>query len=84
MHLCARSVFGRIDTVAAKAMIVAIGSYARFVSPLLPRACRYVPTCSDYATAALARHGFVRGATLAARRLARCHPFGGGGLDPVP
>jgi uncharacterized protein len=46
--------------------------------------CRYTPTCSSYALEAVERHGFVRGSWLAARRLARCHPWGGHGWDPVP
>jgi len=49
-----------------------------------PSPCRYLPTCSVYAIEALERHGAVRGSLLAARRLARCHPFGGFGVDPVP
>jgi putative membrane protein insertion efficiency factor len=49
-----------------------------------PSPCRYLPTCSVYAIEALERHGAVRGSLLAARRLARCHPLGGFGVDPVP
>ncbi len=58
--------------------------YKRFVSPLLPPACRFHPTCSVYAVQALERHGALRGSWLALKRLARCHPFHPGGLDPVP
>jgi len=58
--------------------------YKAAVSPLLPSACRYVPTCSVYAREAIERHGLKRGAWLALRRLARCHPFRPGGFDPVP
>ena len=58
--------------------------YQRLVSPVLPSACRYHPTCSAYAAQALATHGLLRGTLLAARRLGRCHPWGAGGLDPVP
>ena len=70
----------------APARIVAgvFGAYKRFLSPLLPPACRFTPTCSEYAREAVTRHGVGRGLSLAARRLARCHPFNAGGADPVP
>jgi len=58
--------------------------YKRLVSPLLPSACRFVPTCSDYAAEAVAVHGVFRGVLLAAWRIARCNPFTHGGYDPVP
>jgi putative membrane protein insertion efficiency factor len=59
-------------------------AYKRLVSPLLPPACRYVPTCSEYAAEAVARHGVVRGTMLACWRLLRCNPLARGGFDPVP
>lgn len=74
----------RIERIIVRIVIAAIAGYGRFVSPLLPRACRYMPTCSEYAAGALARHGFLRGTALSIRRLAKCHPFGGSGPDPVP
>lgn len=58
--------------------------YKTFVSPALPPGCRYLPTCSEYAYTAVERYGAMRGGWLAVRRLARCHPFGGHGYDPVP
>lgn len=58
--------------------------YRRFLSPVLPRACRFAPSCSAYAEEAIRIHGAARGTLLAARRILRCHPFHPGGLDPVP
>lgn len=58
--------------------------YQRLISPALPPACRYYPSCSEYAAEALATHGAVEGTLLAARRLLRCHPWCEGGFDPVP
>jgi putative membrane protein insertion efficiency factor len=57
--------------------------YKRLISPLLPAACRYVPTCSDYAVEAVERFGMVRGGLMAAWRVLRCNPFVKGGVDPV-
>ena len=57
--------------------------YKRVVSPLLPSACRYYPTCSDYTRQAVEKYGPARGLWMGAKRLARCHPFHSGGLDPV-
>ncbi len=61
-----------------------LGCYKRFISPMLPHACRFVPTCSEYAMEAVERHGVVRGGWLAARRLLRCQPLARAGYDPVP
>lgn len=65
-------------------LIALIAGYKRFISPLLPRACRFYPSCSSYAAEAIERHGPVRGLILAVRRILRCHPFHPGGYDPVP
>jgi putative membrane protein insertion efficiency factor len=67
-----------------KIAIAPILIYRRLLSPLLPNRCRFVPTCSEYAIEAITRHGVVRGAWLALRRLLRCHPLHPGGHDPVP
>jgi len=62
--------------------------YKQGLSPMLHAfslsQCKYLPTCSDYAYAAVVRHGWLRGSWLALRRIVRCHPFAKGGLDPVP
>ena len=58
--------------------------YKRWISPLLPAACRFTPSCSAYALEAYGRHGFFKGSWLTLRRLLRCHPFCPGGFDPVP
>ncbi|HET9300687.1 MAG TPA: membrane protein insertion efficiency factor YidD [Candidatus Polarisedimenticolaceae bacterium] len=59
-------------------------AWKRYVSPSLPPACRFEPTCSEYAAEAVELHGAVHGSWLALRRLARCHPFARAGFDPVP
>lgn len=68
----------------AHGLLYALRGYRLFVSPLLPRACRFYPSCSEYAEEAVARHGAWRGSLLAARRVCRCGPWNPGGYDPVP
>jgi len=65
------------------ALIYILRGYQVLISPLLPPACRFTPTCSEYAIEAVRHHGALRGVYLAARRLLRCHPFHPGGYDPV-
>lgn len=62
----------------------ALRGYKLAISPFLPSACRFYPTCSVYAHEAVRRHGVARGLQLAVRRIGRCHPFHPGGFDPVP
>ena len=69
---------------ARSALLAVLRGYKRFISPVLPPACRFAPTCSEYATEAIEKHGVVRGGTLAVRRLVRCGPWHPGGYDPVP
>jgi putative membrane protein insertion efficiency factor len=71
-------------TPVARALMLPIAFYRRFISPLFGPVCRYQPSCSTYAIVALRRHGALRGGWLAVRRIARCHPFHAGGYDPVP
>jgi putative membrane protein insertion efficiency factor len=66
-------------------LVLLVRAYRAVLSPLLPPGtCRFHPSCSAYALGALERHGAARGSWLAVRRLARCHPFHPGGIDPVP
>ncbi|MCL2528778.1 MAG: membrane protein insertion efficiency factor YidD [Coriobacteriia bacterium] len=64
--------------------LVCISIYRHAISPLLPPSCRYVPSCSEYASIAIKRFGFLRGTWLSVKRVGRCHPFRPGGYDPVP
>ena len=71
-------------SLAARLLLVPIHLYRRFISPALPPACRFTPTCSQYAVEAVSRHGALKGGWLAIKRLGRCHPWHPGGEDPVP
>ena len=62
-------------------LVLVLEGYKRWISPLLPRACRFSPTCSEYARLALLQHGLVRGLALATWRVMRCQPFARGGVD---
>lgn len=65
-------------------LVFVITVYRRVVSPLLPAACRFHPTCSCYAREAIESHGALAGSWMAVKRICRCHPFHPGGHDPVP
>jgi len=65
-------------------VLLALRGYKRFLSPLLPPACRFEPTCSMYMMGAVQRFGATRGVWMGTKRLCRCHPFHPGGHDPVP
>lgn len=67
-----------------RVLIGIVRFYQRGVSPFTPAACRFTPTCSEYARQSLERHGALRGGWLSVRRILRCHPWGGQGYDPVP
>jgi len=64
--------------------ILLVRGYRFAIAPVLPKSCRFTPSCSAYAEAALHKHGLFRGLWLAAKRILRCHPFHPGGYDPVP
>lgn len=74
----------RLVSIPRDALILLVRGYRLLLKPWLGNACRFEPTCSQYALDALARHGAVVGATLAAGRILRCHPWCAGGCDPVP
>ncbi|MGH7947844.1 MAG: membrane protein insertion efficiency factor YidD [Candidatus Binataceae bacterium] len=78
----------QLDRVSGAAIRAMLAVYRATLSPLFValfgNACRFEPTCSVYASQAIASHGAVRGTLLATRRVARCHPWGGHGIDPVP
>ena len=67
-----------------RSLLAIVAAYRRFVSPALPRRCKYEPSCSVYAATAIRRFGPLRGTLLAGWRLLRCNPFSHGGFDPVP
>jgi uncharacterized protein len=71
------------DGIRAKALML-LRFYKRFISPCLPHACRFEPTCSAYMYQAIQKRGLLKGILLGTGRLLRCHPFCKGGLDPVP
>jgi uncharacterized protein len=70
-------------SVARRVAVAPVLAYQRLISPLLPRRCKYEPTCSRYAVEAIREFGAVRGAILASWRLLRCNPWSHGGYDPV-
>lgn len=72
------------EGVTARMLMGVVRFYRTAISPWTPPSCRYTPTCSEYALQALELHGAARGSWLAARRVMRCHPWGGQGFDPVP
>ena len=74
----------RPAAIAARAAALVLRGYQLLVSPIYGPVCRYAPSCSHYAQEAVLTHGVVRGSWLALKRLARCHPWGGSGFDPVP
>jgi hypothetical protein len=71
-------------TLTVRILCLLVRCYQILISPLLPRSCRFYPSCSQYALDALQMHGVAHGLWLAAKRIARCHPLGATGWDPVP
>ena len=79
-----RSIASGIETVFRFLLLGLLALYRKLVSPLLPPACRFHPTCSAYAAEAVRAHGAAKGSFLALKRVLRCHPFNPGGYDPIP
>jgi putative membrane protein insertion efficiency factor len=73
-----------MKTLFSKLMLGLISLYKKAISPYLPPACRYTPTCSDYGVEAIRKYGPWKGGKLTLRRILSCHPWGGHGYDPVP
>lgn len=73
-----------LSSFARSLLIVPVRFYQYAISPFTPASCRHIPTCSEYTVQAVQKHGIVAGGALAANRIARCHPWGTSGIDPVP
>ena len=78
------SPFAALRSLVVALLVLVIRMYQFALSPFLGSACRFAPSCSEYAIEAVRRHGPLQGSWMGARRVARCHPFHPGGLDPVP
>lgn len=74
----------KINYILSYVFILPIKIYQWVISPIIPNACRHIPTCSQYAIEALKTHGIFKGTWLAVKRILRCHPWGTHGYDPVP
>jgi len=70
--------------VVKRAFIIFIKSYQRYISPLLGPSCRFYPTCSEYALQAITKFGVLKGLFISVKRIVKCNPWGGSGLDPIP
>ncbi|MCD4723603.1 MAG: membrane protein insertion efficiency factor YidD [Bacteroidales bacterium] len=73
-----------LKKILALPLILLIYIYKFVISPLTPSSCRHIPSCSEYALQALKMHGPLRGSWMAVKRISSCHPWGSGGIDPVP
>lgn len=78
-----KQIFVLIHAALIKTALLVLRGYKKFLSPLLPAACRYVPTCSDYAVQAITKYGLIKGGCKSILRLVKCNPFFPGGYDPV-
>jgi len=80
----ARIISRVLDNFISRIAVSLIRFYKLFISPILPAACRYYPTCSVYSIQAIKKFGIIKGGFLSVRRIISCNPFGKGGIDPVP
>lgn len=71
-------------TIVRHIFLIPVYIYRACISPMLPPACRFTPTCSQYCVEAIIKHGILRGSWLTIKRIMRCHPWGGSGYDSVP
>jgi uncharacterized protein len=83
MHYREPAVQALVDGFFFHVITGVLAVYHRFISPFLPEACRFFPSCSVYVSAAIYKYGLIKGAALGVRRLSRCHPWHPGGYDPV-
>ncbi|KAF3643166.1 putative membrane protein insertion efficiency factor [Capsicum annuum] len=81
-HTCGIRLDDEVDNLGVKAALSMLKFYKREISPVLPKSCRYIPTCSEYSMIAYKKYGVVKGTVLTAWRLCRCNPLGGSGFDP--
>jgi uncharacterized protein len=84
MHVERSRIIQTIRTVSSLPLVVLIKIYQWVISPAIGPKCRYTPTCSHYALEALKKYGIFKGGWLTIKRVSRCHPWGGHGVDPVP
>ena len=73
-----------LNKIVILPLILFIRGYQIIISPILGSNCRYMPTCSEYATESLKEHGLIKGSFLTIKRIGKCHPWGGHGYDPTP
>ena len=79
-----KAIVNFLKTIIGALFILLIKIYQNLISPILPNACRYTPTCSQYGIEAIKKHGAFKGGWLTLKRIASCNPWGGHGHDPVP
>jgi putative membrane protein insertion efficiency factor len=84
MRPAERKHIGKLEHACTSLARAVIAFYRILISPVLPMSCRFSPTCSDYTQQAIKKHGMLKGSMLGLRRILRCHPLGGSGMDPVP